>query len=71
MAEETIHEENAPQKAWSDYVILRWFTNRLGRGEPIRINDDQRLTVEMPPDPDMEVELESKNNTVSLDVELK
>lgn len=71
MSEETIHEEDAPQKRRRIASFFQGIANRLKRGEAVAVDDEQSITVDVPAEPDLEVELERDDGQVSLEIELE
>jgi amphi-Trp domain-containing protein len=71
MAEETIHEEQAPRKRRRVATFFRHLADRLGRGERVAIDEDQTVAVDVPAEPEMAVELEREDGNVTLEIELE
>ena len=71
MSEETVHEEEAPRKRRRVATFFRRIADRLGRGEPVTVDEDQSVTGTVPPEPEMEVELAREEDEVSLEIELE
>jgi len=71
MSEETIHEEEAPQKRRRIASFFQGIANRLRRGEAVPVDDEQSITVDVPAEPEFEVELEREDGQVSLEIELE
>jgi amphi-Trp domain-containing protein len=71
MTDEPLHEEASPRKRRGIASFFRRLANRLGSGERVAVDDDQRVAVEVPPEADMGVELEREDGDVSLEIELE
>lgn len=70
MTEETLHERQAPRKRRRIATFFRRLADRIGRGEAVAVDDDQRVAVEVPPEPEMGVTLVREDGDVSLEVEV-
>jgi len=68
MSDETIHESEGTRNRRGLATYFRRLARRLGRGEPVPADEEQTVTVEMPADPDFEVELEQAGDTMSLEI---
>jgi amphi-Trp domain-containing protein len=71
MDEETLHEERAPRKRRRIASFFRRLADGLARGEKVGVDGDQRVAVDVPAEPEMEVTLERGDGDVSLDIELE
>jgi len=71
MAEETIHEERGPRKRRRIASFFRRLADRLGSGERVAIDEEQTVAVDVPEEPDMEIDLEREDGDVSLEIELE
>jgi len=71
MTDETLYEEEAPRKRGRIASFFRLFADRLSRGEKVAVDEDQRVAVEVPAEPEMEVELEREDGEVALEIELE
>ena len=71
MTDETIYEDRSPRKRRQIATYLRRLADRLGRGEAVAVDDEQSVAVDVPPEPDMSVELEREGGTASLEIELE
>jgi amphi-Trp domain-containing protein len=70
MAEETVYEEQAPQKRRRVATFFRQLADRLGRGERVAVDEDRTVAVDVPAEPEMEVEVEREDGEVALEIEL-
>jgi len=71
MAEETLYEEEAPRKRRRIASFFQRLARRMRRGETVPIDEAQNVAVEIPDEPELEVELEREDETVSLELELE
>jgi Uncharacterized conserved protein len=71
MAEETVHEEQAPQKRRRIATFFRRLATRFGRGKTVAVDDDQSVAVDLPPEVDMAVEVEREDGNASLELEFE
>ena len=71
MSEETIYEAEETRTRRSLATYFRRLAGRLSRGEPVPADEEQTVTVEMPADPEFEVELEREDGMVSLEIEME
>mgnify|MGYP000642076715 CR=1 FL=1 len=71
MSDETIYESEEKRSRRGLATYFRRLARRLSRGEPVPADEEQTVTVEMPADPDFEVELEQADDTVSLEIEVE
>ena len=70
MDDELIYEERNSHKRRRLASFFDRIARRLRRGEAVPIDEDQNVTVEIPDEPELQVELERENGTVSLELEL-
>ncbi len=70
MTDETIYESETTRSRRAIATYLRRLAARLGRGEPVPVDEAQTVTVDPPAATTTEVELERDDETVSLEVEL-
>jgi len=70
MADETIYEieESRTRRGLATY--FHRLARRLGRGDPVAIDEAQTVTVAVPANPDVEIEVEREDGTTSLEIEL-
>jgi len=71
MSEETIHESETIRSRRSIATYLRRLARRLGRGEPVPVDDKQSVTVTPASEPELEIELEQEGDNLSLEIELE
>jgi len=71
MSEDTIYETEEPRTRRGLATYFRRLARRLSRGEPVPANEEQTVTVEVPDDPDFEVEIEQEGDLVSLEIEVE
>jgi len=71
MSDEKIYESGETRSRRGLATYFQRLARRLNRGEPIPADEEQTVTVEMPADPDFEVELEQVGETVSLEIEIE
>ena len=70
MTEETVHEEEAPRKRRGIASFFQQIADRLRRGEKVAVDDEQSVTVEVPAETELEIELEwdEKEGAIETDV---
>ena len=71
MSDETIHESETIRSRRSIATYLRRLARRLGRGEPVPVDDQQTVTVSPSAEPEIEIELEDEGTNLSLEIELE
>jgi amphi-Trp domain-containing protein len=71
MTDETLYEDRSPRKRRRIATYFRRLADRLGRGEPVAVDDEQSVAVDVPPEPEMAVELEREGGRASLEIELE
>ncbi|WP_336135133.1 HVO_2922 family protein [Natronomonas amylolytica] len=71
MSDETIHESKRPRSRRSIATYLRRIADALGRGERVPVDDEGQVAVDPPAEPNMDVELERGEDTISLGLELE
>ncbi|PSP82130.1 hypothetical protein BRC83_10495 [Halobacteriales archaeon QS_1_68_17] len=71
MTDETVYEQRTPRKRRRIASFFRRLADRLGSGERVAVDDDQSVAVDVPAEPDMEVEVERDEGDVSLEIELE
>jgi len=71
MSEETLLEEESPRKRRRIATFFRRLADRLGRGERVPVDEDGSVAVDVPAEPEMEVELAREDGAVSLEMELE
>jgi len=71
MSEKKIYESEETRSRQGLATYFRRLARRLSRGEPVPADEAQTVTVEMPEDPDFEVELKQEEETISLDIEME
>ena len=71
MSKETVYEEETPRKRRRLATLFQGIANRLRRGERVPIDDEQSITVNVPAEPELDVELEREEGQVSLEIELE
>jgi len=71
MTDETLYEDRSPRKRRRIATYFRRLADRLGRGEPVAVDDEQSVAVDVPPEPEMSFELEREGGRASLDIELE
>jgi len=71
MTEETIYDSEETRSRRGLATYFRRLARRLSRGEPVPADEEQTVTVEMPADPEFEVELEQEDDIVSLEIEVE
>jgi len=71
MSEEAIHESETTRSRRSIATYLRRLARRLGRGEPVPVDDKQTVTVSPAAEPEIEIELEDEGTNLSLEIELE
>ncbi|MBX0288350.1 DUF1508 domain-containing protein [Halomicroarcula sp. F28] len=71
MSEETIYESEETRSRRGLATYFRRLARRLSRGEPVPADEEQTVTVEMPADPEFEVELEQEGEMVSLEIDVE
>jgi amphi-Trp domain-containing protein len=70
MPEETIHESEEPRSRRGIASYLRRIARRLGRGEPVPVDEEQTVTVSPPEEADLEVEVEREDGELTLEIEM-
>jgi len=68
MSDETIYEGEETQSRRGLATYFRRLARSLSRGEPVPADEEQTVTVEIPADPDFEVELTRGDERVSLEI---
>jgi len=71
MTDETLYEDRSPRKRRRIATYFQRLADRLGRGEPVAVDDEQSVAVDVPPEPEMAVELEREGGRASLEIELE
>ncbi|MEF8914131.1 HVO_2922 family protein [Natronomonas sp.] len=71
MSEETIHESKRSRSRRAIASYLRRIADALGRGEPVPVDEEGSVTVDVPGEPAMEVELERHGDAVAFELELE
>jgi len=71
MSDDTIYEGEETRSRRGLATYFRRLARRLSRGEPVPADEEQTVTVEMPADPDFEVEVEQQDDVVSLEIEVE
>ena len=71
MTEETIHESEEKRSRRGISSFLRRLSNRLRRGEPVPVDEEQTVTVEPPEEADLNVEIEREDGNISLEVDVE
>jgi len=71
MSEETIHETEQKRSRREISSFLRRVSNRLRRGEPVPVDEEQTVTVEPPEEAELEVEVEREDEELSLEIEVE
>ncbi len=71
MSEETVHEEETSRKRRRLATFFQGIANRLRRGEPVPIDDEQSITVNVPAESELDVELERDDGQISLEIEVE
>lgn len=70
MSDETVHESETKRPRRGIAAFLRRMANRLGRGEPVPVNDEQTVTVDPPAETEFEVEVEREGTQTTLELEM-
>ncbi len=70
MPEETVHETEQKRSRRGIASYFRRLARRLGRGDPVPVDEEQTVTVEAPAEPELEVEIERQDDEVSLEIEM-
>jgi len=70
MSEETVHESEEKRSRNGIATFFRRIARRLGRGEKVPVTDDGTVAVDVPPEAEMEVEVERQDGEVSLEIEM-
>jgi amphi-Trp domain-containing protein len=70
MAEETVHEEEAPRKRRGIASLFRRIADRLKRGEKVAVDEEQSVALDVPAEPELDVEVRREDGDVSLELEL-
>jgi amphi-Trp domain-containing protein len=70
MAEETVHEEEAPRKRRGIASLFQRIADRLKRGETVAVDDEQSVALDVPAEPELDVEVSREDGDVSLELEL-
>jgi amphi-Trp domain-containing protein len=71
MTEETLHETEEKRSRRGISSFLRRISNRLRRGEPVPVDEEQTVTVEPPEEADLDVEIEREDGNVSLEIDVE
>ena len=71
MTKDTLYEDRSPRKRRRIATYFQRFADRLGRGESVAVDDEQSVAVDVPPEPEMAVELEREDGRASLEIELE
>ena len=71
MSEETVHESGERRSRRGIASFLRRVSNRLRRGEPVPVDEEQTVTVEPPAEADLGVEIERGEGMVSLEIDVE
>ncbi|MXR50171.1 DUF1508 domain-containing protein [Halovenus sp. WSH3] len=71
MTEETVHETEEKRSRRGISSFLRRISNRLRRGEPVPVDEEQTVTVEPAEEAELEVEVEREGGDVSLEIEVE
>ena len=70
MTEETVHESEEQRTRRGISSFLRRISNRLRRGEPVPVDEEQTVTVEPPEEAELDVEVEREGGEVKLEIEV-
>ncbi len=71
MSDELIHQEQSSRKRRRLASFFHRLARRLRRDEKVPVDEDQNVAVEVPEEPELGVELEREDGTVSLGLELE
>jgi amphi-Trp domain-containing protein len=71
MEDDTIHESRRKRSRRGIASYFRRLAKRLSRGEPVPADEEQTITVDPPERPELEVDVEREDGTLSLEVELE
>ena len=71
MTEETVHESEEQRSRRGISSFLRRISNRLRRGEPVPVDEEQTVTVEPPEEAGLEVEVEREEGNISLEIDVE
>ncbi|MWV65775.1 DUF1508 domain-containing protein [Halorubrum sp. JWXQ-INN 858] len=71
MPEETVHESRRSRSRQAIATYFRRLSDALGRGEPVPADDEGTVTVDPAAEPELAVEVERDDGTVSLAVEME
>ena len=71
MTVETLYEDRSPRKRRQIATYFRRLADRFSRGEAAAVDGDALVAVDVPPEPEMAVELEREDGRASLEIELE
>ncbi|MFT4947750.1 MAG: amphi-Trp domain-containing protein [Natronomonas sp.] len=71
MTEETLHETEEKRSRRGISSFLRRISNRLRRGEPVPVDEEQTVTVEPPEEAELDVEVEREDGNVTLAIDVE
>ena len=70
MTEETVHESEEQRSRRGISSFLQRISNRLRRGEPVPVDEEQTVTVEPAEEAELDVEVERQDGEVKLEIEV-
>ena len=70
MTEEPVHESEEQRSRRGISSFLRRISNRLRRGEPVPVDEEQTVTVEPAQEAELDVEVEREDGDVTLEIEV-
>ena len=71
MTEETLHETEEKRSRRGISSFLRRISNRLRRGEPVPVDEEQTVTVEPAEEAELNVEIEREGENISLEIDVE
>ncbi|WP_436902541.1 HVO_2922 family protein [Halovenus halobia] len=71
MTEETVHESEEQRSRRGISSFLRRISNRLRRGEPVPVDEEQTVTVEPPEEAELDVEVERAGGNINLEIDVE
>jgi amphi-Trp domain-containing protein len=71
MTDETVHESQEKRSRRGIASYFRRLADRLSRGEPAPADEEQTVTVDLPPESGFEVEVEREDGAVSLEIDME